>query len=153
MYKIITLLFCLFLPAYALADTLTGVVGCDTSSQINCVRVGEELSWVNAKGVSNIDPHFLLQYFRGLRNSFGRDEITLKHLEDRISQLLKPAVFRGNPLVWENKHGYAQAMEQGGYAAYFIGLGNLLETKNKHHHADFYYELGLSMFNAFVFEA
>ena len=153
MYKIIPLLFCLLLPAYALADTLAGEVRCDTPSQTNCVKAGEELAWVSAKGVSNIDPHFLLQYFRGLRNSYGRDEITLKYLENRISQLLKPSVYRGDSLVWENKHGYAQAMEQGGYAAYFIGLGNLLETKKKHHRADYYYELGLSMFNAFGVEA
>jgi hypothetical protein len=81
-------------------------------------------SWHDSGLVQGMEyPHFLLQYMRLLRNAYNADPSTyLNQLYNQIEYLVSDAHDRNGALVWENKYGIAQGMEQAEYAEYFSSV-------------------------------
>lgn len=81
-------------------------------------------------------PHFLLKHVKDLRRAYWRAEPgssverrCLEQLRAQLAYLVGTLKARGPALVWENMHGYAQAMEQSEWAHGFASVASILGRK------------------------
>lgn len=81
-------------------------------------------------------PHFLLAHVKGLRRAYWRAEpgsslehACLEQLRAQMAYLVDTLTARGPALVWENMHGYAQAMEQSEWAHGFASVASIVGRK------------------------
>lgn len=72
-----------------------------------------------------VHPHFLLTYMRKLREAYRADISFESDLYNQIDYLLQFAETRNGALVWENRYGYAQGMEQLEYAAFLMSAAEV----------------------------
>ncbi len=83
----------------------------------------------NKNGI--FESHFLTEYIKLLRNAYYASPKYGSQLYNQIDYLVSHSISRNGALVWENKEGIAQAMEQGEYAYLFASCAKAFE-----HHKD-----------------
>lgn len=102
-----------------------------TRSDGRQVRVSGVYRWYDSQQVQGFElPHFLLEYMRLLREAYRAEPLTYRNqLYNQIDFLVSDAVDRNGALVWENKYGIAQGMEQAEYADYFASAAAVFRDK------------------------
>ena len=94
------------------------------------VKVSGVMRWQSDNalwsGRQHLLPHFVVSYMRALRRAYAECEAYHDQLFNQIDYVVSQAVHRASPshailpaLVWENRDGVAQGMEQAELAAFF----------------------------------
>ena len=118
-------------------------------------RNGSE-SWKGQDGqtVQHLLPHFLLSYLRRLRDFYSacglpKEDQAWTQVEAITAQAqLRLASDMPTSLVWENRYGYAQGMEQAEISAYLASLATVYQKHGKDDKALRLMRLALQMVEA-----
>ena len=130
---------------------------CKTAEAIGCLELSEDggealpvfywkdgtETWGDKHGKvsKHYLPHFLRVYLHHLRNAYAAcgtsKELLVWAQVQAIIADAKPRQAPGNmpSLVWENRYGYAQGMEQAEMAAYLASLAAVYQSHGENHKA------------------
>ncbi len=101
------------------------------------VEVDGVYRWVDPDDTSGLLLiHFLVEYLKALRNAYAEHPANYKdRLFGQIDFVVSDAVDRNGALVWENRFGITQAMEQAEYASLLASIARGYATAGDTKHA------------------